>query len=314
MSEKIREVIIIGSGPAGLTAAIYNARAELKPLVIAGFEYGGQLVNTTLVENYPGFVDGIDGPELMQNMMKQAEKYGAEYVYENAVEVDFSGEVKTVKTDSGKEFKARSVIIATGSSPRRLHVPGEDEFYGRGVSVCATCDAAFYRDKIVAVVGGGDSAMEESTYLTKFAKKVYIIHRRNEFRASKVMQNKVFNNDKIEIIWNSQVVEIKGSQFVETLVLENTQTGEKSELKVDGLFLAIGHVPNTKFLEGKVELDEHGYVVVTDNTKTSVDGVFVAGDVRDYRYQQAITAAGMGCMAALDAEKWLEENGEEKKE
>ena len=314
MSEKIREVIIIGSGPAGLTAAIYNARAELKPLVIAGFEYGGQLMNTTLVENYPGFVDGIDGPVLMQNMMKQAEKYGAEFVYENAVEVDFSGEVKTVKTDSGKEFKARSVIIATGSSPRRLHVPGEDEFYGRGVSVCATCDAAFYRDKIVAVVGGGDSAMEESTYLTKFAKKVYVIHRRSEFRASKVMQNKVFNNDKIEIIWNSQVVEIKGSQFVETLVLENTQTGEKSEIKVDGLFLAIGHVPNTKFLEGKVELDEHGYVVVTDNTKTSVDGVFVAGDVRDYKYQQAITAAGMGCMAALDAEKWLEENEGEEKE
>ncbi len=305
MSKNIKEVIIIGSGPAGLTAAIYNGRANLNPLVIAGFEYGGQLMNTTLVENYPGFVDGVDGPELMQNMMKQAQKYNAEFLYEDAVDVDFSGDIKTIKTNEGKVFKAKSVIIATGSSPRRLHVPGEDDFYGRGVSVCATCDASFYRDKVVAVVGGGDSAMEESTYLTKFAKKVYVIHRRDEFRASKAMQNRVFNNDKIEIVWNSQVIEIKGSQFVETLVLENTQSGEKSELKVDGLFLAIGHVPNTKFLKGKVDLDEQGYVVVTDNTKTSVDGVFVAGDVRDYRYQQAITAAGMGCMSALDAEKWL---------
>ena len=307
MSKNIKEVIIIGSGPAGLTAAIYNGRANLNPLVIAGFEYGGQLMNTTLVENYPGFVDGVDGPELMQNMMKQAQKYNAEFLYEDAVDVDFSGDIKTIKTNEGKVFKAKSVIIATGSSPRRLHVPGEDDFYGRGVSVCATCDASFYRDKVVAVVGGGDSAMEESTYLTKFAKKVYVIHRRDEFRASKAMQNRVFNNDKIEIVWNSQVIEIKGSQFVETLVLENTQSGEKSELKVDGLFLAIGHVPNTKFLKGKVDLDEQGYVVVTDNTKTSVDGVFVAGDVRDYRYQQAITAAGMGCMSALDAEKWLSE-------
>ncbi len=311
MSENIREVIIIGSGPAGLTAGIYNGRADLNPLIIAGFEYGGQLMNTTLVENYPGFVDGVDGPELMQNMMKQAEKYGAEFVYEDAVEVDFSDEIKVVKTNAGNEFKSKSVIIATGSSPRRLHVKGEDEFYGRGVSVCATCDAAFYRDKVVAVVGGGDSAMEESSYLTKFATKVYVIHRRDEFRASKAMQNRVFNNEKIEIVWNSEVIEIKGSQFVETLVLKNTQTGETSELKVDGLFLAIGHIPNTKFLEGKVGLDDQGYVVVTDNTKTSVDGVFVAGDVRDYRYQQAITAAGMGCMAALDAEKWLAEREDE---
>jgi len=311
MSENIREVIIIGSGPAGLTAGIYNGRADLNPLIIAGFEYGGQLMNTTLVENYPGFVDGVDGPELMQNMMKQAEKYGAEFVYEDAVEVDFSDEIKVVKTNAGNEFKSKSVIIATGSSPRRLHVKGEDEFYGRGVSVCATCDAAFYRDKVVAVVGGGDSAMEESSYLTKFATKVYVIHRRDEFRASKAMQNRVFNNEKIEIVWNSEVIEIKGSQFVETLVLKNTQTGETSELKVDGLFLAIGHIPNTKFLEGKVDLDDQGYVVVTDNTKTSVDGVFVAGDVRDYRYQQAITAAGMGCMAALDAEKWLAEREDE---
>jgi thioredoxin reductase (NADPH) len=304
--QNVRDVIIIGSGPAGLTAAIYNARADLNPLVIAGIEFGGQLMGTTLVENYPGFKDGIMGPELMNNMVAQAKKYGADFVYKYADKVDFSGELKKVYAD-GEEYKAKSVIIAVGSSPRKLHIPGEEEFWGKGVSTCATCDAAFYRDKVVAVVGGGDSAMEESNFLTKFAKKVYVVHRRDKFRASQVMQERVLGNDKIEILWDSEVRSVVGKKKVTSLLIENNKTKEESTLEVDGLFLAIGHVPNTKLVEGHIELDEQGYVEVHNETGTSEEGVFVAGDVRDYTYQQAVTAAGMGCKAALDAERWLQE-------
>ena len=304
--ENIRDVIIIGSGPAGLTAGIYTARADLQPLIIAGLEYGGQLMNTTEVENFPGFPEGIMGPELMQNMMKQAERFGAEYIYDNATKVDFSEKIKRVFVGD-KEFQAKSVILALGSSPRKLNVPGEDKFYGRGVSVCATCDAAFYRDKVVAVVGGGDSAMEESNFLTKFASKVYVIHRRDQFRASKAMQKKVLENPKIEVLWNSEVKEILGDGLVNGVRIFNNKTKEESTINVNGVFLAIGHVPNTSILKEQVELDKAGYIVARDNTKTSVEGVFVAGDVQDYRYQQAITAAGLGAMAALDLEKWLAE-------
>lgn len=305
-NSNIRELIIIGSGPAGLTAALYAARADLKPLLIAGIEYGGQLMGTTLVENYPGFVDGIMGPELMNNMLKQAERFGTEFVYKYADEVDFTGEIKKVKAD-GVEYSARSVILATGSSPRKLNVPGEKEYWGRGVSTCATCDAAFYRDKVVGVVGGGDTAMEDSTFLAKFAKKVYVIHRRDEFRASKAMQKRLFDNKKIEVLWDTEVVEVVGKDTVDLLKLQDSEGNPKEDLPVDGLFLAIGHVPNTRMLEGQLDLDEQGFINVTDGrTRTSVEGVFVAGDVKDYVYQQAVTAAGMGCMAAMDVEKWLE--------
>ena len=306
MEEKIHNVIILGSGPAGLTAGIYTARADLDPLIIAGLEYGGQLMNTTEVENFPGFPDGIMGPDLMQNMMKQAEKFGATYIYENATGVDFSGKIKKIYVGE-KEFQTRSVILALGSSPRKLNIPGEDKFYGKGVSVCATCDAAFYREKVVAVVGGGDSAMEEANFLTKFASKVYVVHRRGEFRASKAMQKKVLENKKIEVLWNSEVREVLGDGLVNGIKVFNNVNNKEKVVSVDGLFLAIGHIPNTQFLQGKIELDDAGYIVAKDNTKTSVEGVFVAGDVQDYRYQQAITASGLGAMAALDLEKWLAE-------
>ncbi|WKZ30933.1 MAG: thioredoxin-disulfide reductase [Candidatus Dojkabacteria bacterium] len=304
--QKVHELIIIGSGPAGLTAAIYAARADLKPLLIAGIKFGGQLMDTTLVENYPGFIDGVMGPELMNSMMKQAERFGTEVVYKNADKVDFTGDVKKVYVED-TEYQAKSVILAMGSSPRRLNIPGEQEFYGRGVSTCATCDAAFYRDKIVAVVGGGDSAMEESTFLTKFASKVYVIHRRDEFRASKAMQNRLFENKKIEVIWNAEVTEVVGSEVVTSLKLQDNNGNSLDDITVDGMFLAIGHIPNTQILEGQIELDEQGFIIVKDGrTKTSNEGVFVAGDIKDHVYQQAVTAAGMGCMAAMDVEKWLE--------
>ncbi|KXK25723.1 MAG: Thioredoxin reductase [candidate division WS6 bacterium OLB20] len=306
----IHNVIIIGSGPAGLTSAIYTARANLKPLVFAGLEFGGQLMTTTEVENFPGFPEGIVGPELMQHMIKQAKRFGAEIVHQNVSKVDFSGEVKRVWVGAD-EYKARSVILATGASPRKLGLPSEQEFWGKGVSSCATCDGAFYRDKVVSVIGGGDSAMEEATFLTRFASKVYVIHRRGEFRASKIMQDRVLNNPKIQVIWNTEVLEVKGQDVVGSLRLKNTETGEESDLAVDGMFLAIGHIPNTKFLGDAVELDDQGYIVVKDKTHTSVEGVFVGGDVNDHRYRQAITAAGMGCMAAIDLERWLEEKGVE---
>lgn len=300
------DLIIIGSGPAGLTAAIYASRARIKTLVITGVIWGGQLMNTTEVENFPGFPEGIQGPELMDKMLKQAQKFGAEFKYDDATFVDLSGKEKIVKTSS-EEFRSKAVIIATGATPRKLEIPGEDKFYGKGVSTCATCDAAFYRDKTVAVIGGGDSAMEESSFLTRFASKVYIIHRKNEFKASKIMQERALNNPKIEIIWNTEVKEVLGEDKVDRVKLFNNVKNEEFELKVDGLFLAIGHIPVTGFLKNSISTSERGYITAVDHVKTNVEGVFACGDVEDEKYRQAITAAGLGCMAALSAQKWLED-------
>lgn len=295
----VHDLIIIGSGPAGLTAAIYAARAELKPQVFTGLAFGGQLTTTSLVENYPGFPEGVQGPKLMMDMSEQAKKYGAELVMKEVSRVDFTGAIKKVYVGE-EEYQTKSIILATGSSPRTLGIPGEQEYWGKGVSTCATCDGAFYKDKVVAVIGGGDTAMEEAHYLTKHASKVYVIHRKTEFSATKIMQDRVIGNAKVEIIWEANVEEVIGDKTVTALKLSNG-----TELKVDGMFLAIGHTPNTKFLKKAVNLDERGYIEVTDNTKTSVEGIFVAGDVRDHVYQQAVTAAGMGCMAAMDAQNWL---------
>lgn len=303
--DEIRKVIILGSGPAGLTGAIYTARGELNPLVLAGEKYGGQLMNTTLVENYPGFKDGVQGPELMQAMLKQAENQGAEIVYKSATKVDLGGEIKKVWAGE-EEFQAYAVLLAVGSNPRRLGIPGEDEFYGKGVSTCATCDGAFFRDKVVAVVGGGDSAMEEANFLTKFAAKVYVIHRSSEFKASKAMQEKVFANAKIEVIWNTEVKEVLGDNKVNKLRLFNNKENKESELEVDGMFLAIGQIPNTEMFKGQIELDETGHIV-HEGTKTSVEGVFAAGELIDKRYRQAIISAGLGAQAAIDIEHWLQE-------
>jgi thioredoxin reductase (NADPH) len=299
------KIIIIGSGPAGLTAAIYAARANLNPIVIAGITPGGQLMGTSDVENYPGFPEGVMGPDLMKDMIKQAEKFGAQFVYQNVVSVDFSGETKKVTTDE-KTYETESVIVAVGSRPRKLGLAAEEKFWGRGVSTCATCDGAFYKDKVVVVVGGGDSAAEESTFLTKYARKVYLVHRRSELKASKIMADRVLNNKKIEVLWNTEVVDILGENLVEKVKIKNTETDTESEVEANGFFLAIGHIPNTNFLGSSVKLDEHGYIKVTaGKTNTSAQGVFVAGDVYDFKYQQAITAAGMGCMAAIDAENYL---------
>ncbi len=301
----VRDVIIIGSGPAGLTAAVYAARADLKPLLIEGFEAGGQLMLTTDVENYPGFIDGIMGPELMERMRKQAARFGTEYLTENVTSVDFSAQPFTVTTNSGN-FKARSVIIATGASAKMLGVPGERELIGHGVSTCATCDGFFFRDQELVIVGGGDSAMEEATFLTKFASKVTVVHRRDSLRASKIMQDRAFNNDKIEFVWDSVVSEIFGNGKVAGVRLKNLKTGAETELPAGGVFVAIGHTPNTSLFEGQIDLSG-GYIVTeAEGTQTSVPGVFAAGDVVDFRYRQAITAAGMGCMAAIDAERYLE--------
>lgn len=297
------DLIIIGSGPAGLTAAIYAARANLNPVVIAGTSWGGQLMTTTEVENYPGFIDGVLGPELMERMLKQAEKFGAKIVYENATRIEKKD--KFVVYTHQAEYLGESVIIATGAAPKKLGIKGEEEFWGKGVSSCATCDGAFFRNKVVAVIGGGDSAMEEATFLTRFASKVYIIHRKGEFRASKVMQGRAKTNPKIEIVLNTIVKEIKGEGVVKNVVLENAVNGKTSELTLDGVFLAIGHIPITDFLGNQIELTETGYIKSADGVKTSVEGIFVAGDVEDYKYRQAITAAGAGCKAALEAEKWL---------
>lgn len=300
-----KKVVIIGSGPAGLTAAIYAARADLNPLVIAGTTWGGQLMNTTEIENFPGFVNGILGPELMNNMVEQAKRFGAEFVFENATQVICEVDKKIVKTYEN-EYETDAVIIATGATPRKLGIPGEDKFYGKGVSTCATCDAAFFKDKVVAVIGGGDSAMEESTFLTRFAKKVYLIHRRDEFRASPIMIERAVKNPKIEILYNTEVKEVNGDLKVKSITLFNNQTNETSDLEIDGMFLAIGHIPVTDYLGKDIELTEDGYVKSTDGVHTSIMGVFVAGDVEDHKYRQAITAAGAGCKAALEAQKWLE--------
>ncbi|PAT12479.1 thioredoxin-disulfide reductase [Corynebacterium hadale] len=304
--EKVHDVIIVGSGPSGYTAALYAARAELSPLVFEGYEFGGELMNTTEVENFPGFEDGIMGPELMSSMRAQAEKFGAELRPELVERVDFSGDVKKVYVD-GEEFKARAIILATGAAPRHLGIPGEEELTGRGVSTCATCDGFFFKDHHIAVVGGGDSAMEEATFLTTFGSKVSIIHRSENFRASQIMLDRARDNEKIEFITNTVVDEVQEADGkVSGLKVRNTQTGEESVLDATALFVAIGHDPRSAFLEGQVATDEGGYIQVEDpTTRTSVPGVFAAGDVVDHIYRQAITAAGSGCRAAIDAQHYL---------
>jgi thioredoxin reductase (NADPH) len=303
---EIRDVIIIGSGPAGYTAALYTARANMKPLVFEGFQFGGALMQTTEVENYPGFPEGIMGPELMDQWRKQAERFGAELVSDDVTRVDLAGEIKKVWVGDD-EYQAKAVILATGSAFRPLNVPGENELMGRGVSACATCDGFFFRDQHIAVVGGGDTAMEEATFLTKFASKVTIVHRRDEFRASKVMAERALANPKIEVAWNSAVKEINGEGGkVSSVDLVDTVTGETRELPATGLFIAIGHDPRSELFKGQVELDESGYVkVASPSTRTNLEGVFAAGDLVDHTYQQAVTAAGTGCAAALDAERYI---------
>ena len=307
MSEEIHEVIIIGSGPAGYTAAIYAARANLSPVVFEGsFDAGGALMNTTEVENFPGFADGIMGPALMDEMRRQAERFGAKLITDDATEVDLTGDIKLVTDSDDVVWKARSVILAMGSGYRRLGLPDEDRLSGRGVSWCATCDGAFFRDKPIAVVGGGDSAMEEATFLSRFGSSVAVIHRRHELRASAIMAARAERDPKISFEWNSTVVGINGEKSVESVTLKDTVTGETRDLPVKGLFIAVGHDPRSEIVKGQVELDAGGYVVTaTDSTATSLPGVFACGDLVDHTYRQAVTAAGSGCKAALDAEKFL---------
>jgi thioredoxin reductase (NADPH) len=302
--DKVYDVIIIGSGPAGLTAAIYTTRADLKTLVIAGVTWGGQLMLTTEVENFPGFPEGIQGPELMARMRKQAERFGAQFLDDNFTSADFSKPPFKVSVGD-KTYETKSVIIATGADTKWLGVKGEKEKIGRGVSSCAPCDAAFFRNKNVIVVGGGDSAMEEATVLTKFADSVTLVHRRDSFRASEIMQKRVKENPKIKILYNSEITEIMGEIKVEKVKLKNTQTGVESEMPIDGIFVAIGHLPNTTKFTG-IDLDTEGFVKVHSHFLTNKEGVFVAGDVHDKEYKQAITAAGYGCSAALELQKWLE--------
>jgi thioredoxin reductase (NADPH) len=302
-----RDVVILGSGPAGYTAALYAARANLRPLVLKGLEAGGQLMLTTEVENYPGFADGIMGPELMDAMEKQASRFEAEIVAQSATRVDLSERPFGVWAGD-QEWRAKTLILATGASAKWLGVPGEETLRGRGVSACATCDGFFFRDRELVVVGGGDTAMEEATFLTKFASKVTIVHRRDEFRASKIMQDRALANPKIAVIWSSVVVEIVGEGAVTGVRLRNVKTDELTELATDGVFMAIGHTPNTDLVKGQLELTDTGYIVVEEpTTRTSVAGVFAAGDVTDVIYRQAVTAAGQGCKAAIDAERFLEQ-------
>lgn len=301
------KVIIIGAGPAGLTAGIYTSRAELSPLIIAGSELGGQLNYTSEVENYPGFPDGIMGSELMRLFQKQALAFGSKLVSGTVTKVDFGK--RPFRVFAGDEkYTGDSIIIATGASAKWLGFPSEQRLRGKGVSACATCDGRFFKNKKVIIVGGGDSAMEEADFLSRFADKVTVVHRKDEFRASKILQERIFDNPKIDIIWNSEVIEVLGKDKVNGIKLKNIKSGEESELACEGLFLAIGHSPNTDIFKGQLEIDQKGYLQVKDCTRTDVDGVFAAGDVRDFRYRQAITAAGFGCMAALDCEKWLAAN------
>jgi len=300
------DVIIIGAGPAGYTAGIYCSRARHETLIISGLLPGGQLMNTTDVENYPGFSDGIMGPELMQVMRKQTERMGTTIIDDVVINVDFRRRPFKVLTAS-EEFESKSIIVCTGATPRKIGLEGEQTFAGKGVSYCATCDGAFFREQPIAVVGGGDSCMEEATFLTKFASKVHIIHRRDEFRASKIMQERALNNEKIEVHWNSIVKDIKGDEKVKQVVLLDTKTNEETSLDMAGVFVAIGHEPNTELFKNQLELDNNGYIILKNNTQTSVEGVFSAGDVHDHRYRQAVTAAGYGCMAAIDVDKYLAE-------
>ena len=306
MSEEVRNVIIIGGGPAGYTAALYAARAGMEPLVFAGYEAGGQLMLTTEIENFPGFPQAIKGPDLMMRMRQQAERFGAEIQDFNVTSVDFSKRPFKITTDWGEYF-AKTAIIATGASAKWLGLDNEQRLIGRGVSSCATCDGAFFKNKHVAVIGGGDSAMEEALYLTNHASRVTIIHRRDKLRASKIMQQRAFDNEKIDFIWNTIVIDVIGEQKLEAIKLKNVKTGEETTFKVDGMFVAIGHKPNTEIFKDWLEMDSVGYIIRKELTMTSVPGVFVAGDVADARYRQAITAAGMGAQAAIDAERWLGE-------
>jgi thioredoxin reductase (NADPH) len=303
-----REVVIIGSGPAGLTAALYAARANLHPLLIEGLEAGGQLMLTTMVENWPGFRDGIMGPDLMGEMRAQAERFGTEVLQGNVTSVDLKNRPFTIMLEGGRRVTTASLIIATGASAKWLDIGSDRKLSGHGVSTCATCDGYFFRGRPIAVVGGGDSAMEEAVYLTKFASKVTVVHRRDTLRASKIMQDKAFKNPKIEFIWDSEVIDVadleKGE--VTSILLRNLKTGETRTLPVDGVFIAIGHTPNTSLFKGQIDLDASGYIVTNGGTRTNVPGVFAAGDVQDHVYRQAVTAAGSGCMAAIDAERYLE--------
>jgi len=300
------DVIIIGAGPAGYTAGIYCSRARHDTLIISGLLPGGQLMNTTDVENYPGFDQGIMGPDLMLTMRKQAERMNTTIIDDVVVNVDFRSKPFKVLTGS-EEYEAKAVIVCTGATPRKIGIEGEQTFSGKGVSYCATCDGAFFRNQDIAVVGGGDSCMEEATFLTKFASKVHIIHRRDTFRASKIMQERALNNEKIQVHWNNTIEDIKGDQKVQQVILKDTKTGETKTLDMGGVFVAIGHEPNTELFKNQLEMDENGYVILKENTETSVKGVFTAGDVHDHRYRQAVTAAGFGCMAAIDVDKYLTE-------
>ena len=308
---KVELVVIIGSGPAGYTAAIYAARAQLSPILLEGsVTAGGALMNTTEVENFPGFQKGIMGPALMEEMRAQAEKFGTRFVTDDAVKVDLKGDVKTIQDGSGNTYLAKSVILATGSGYKKIGLPKEETLSGRGVSYCATCDGFFFKEQAIAVVGGGDSALEEATFLTRFASKVYLIHRRNELRASRIMQQRAQNDPKIEFVWNSQVIDILGEEKVTGVRIKDTVTGDEKNLELTGLFVAIGHVPRSELLIGQIDLDANGYVKTqNDSTKTNIEGVFACGDLVDHVYRQAITAAGTGCQAALDAERFLASQG-----